>query len=93
MTKQEALKLLLKYHGEEKVSGALLYIDSAIDEALKQQREEIREMIKKNGEQNGIIGIETKHKEGFKSWESNQDMADGYKKCTDDTLKAIQNHD
>ena len=52
MTKQEALKLLLKYHGEDKVSKSLIYIDSAIDEALKQQREyvwrEIERLLNKN---------------------------------------------
>ncbi len=52
MIKKKILKHLLKYHGEEKVSKALLYIDSAIDESLKQQKKEyhirIRNMFLNN---------------------------------------------
>ena len=36
-----------------------------------------------------IVGIEIKHKEGFRSWEPNKDLTDGYRKALDDILEAI----
>ena len=37
-----------------------------------------------------IVGIEIKHKEGFRSWEPNKDLTDGYRKALDDILEAIK---